>query len=380
HMALPVRWLAVLLCACSFLPFDAPAQGRDTSRTPSVSLSGVLFANFQYRTDDAARDANRFDLERIYLTARTPLGDRASLRFTTDVFQQTGAGDSYYRGWTIRAKYAYLQYDFLRSAGRTTALARLGMLHTVVIEHIESFWPRWISTVPVDRYGYFSSADLGVAAEVKLPGSMGEVYATVTNGPGYTSRETDRFKDFAARLSLTPLASTPAGFMRSLTLTAWGYRGALASRFVDGGSGQIGPVSSSLRRDRWGVFAGVRDPRVTVGAEYSVRRDEGELGQNTPAAPRLVNDSTGTVTSAFAVVRPFRLVDASSTVPLSLVARWDRLEPNDDRDAAARLLIAGVVWDLTSRLSLSLDYQGLSARGASVPETTTMFLHAYAAF
>ncbi|HJU64227.1 MAG TPA: hypothetical protein VJ596_01060, partial [Gemmatimonadaceae bacterium] len=259
--------------------------------------------------------------------------------------------------------------------------ARIGMLHTVMIEHIESFWPRWISPVPEDRFGFFSSADLGLAVEARLPGSMGEVYATISNGPGYTSREIDRFKDVAARVSITPLASGENGWLRALTLTAWGYKGALASRFVDGGAGQIGPVSSSLQRDRWGLFAGLRDPRLTVGMEYSRRLDEGELGENTSASPRVLTDSTGRIMSAFAIVRPFRLADPASRVPLALLGRWDEITPNTDADARARLIIAGLAWELSSRLSLSLDYQELAPRRASVPnETTTWFLHLFANF
>ena len=49
-----------------------------------------------------------------------------------------------------------------------------------------------------------TSAHVGLAAGVSLPNRMGEVYATIVNGPGYTSRERDRFKDFAIRLSLLP--------------------------------------------------------------------------------------------------------------------------------------------------------------------------------
>src|SRR5256885_9182415 len=50
----------------------------------------------------------------------------------------------------IRAKYAYLQYDLIKSAS-WNANIRGGLLHNVVIDHIESFWPRWISQSPVER-------------------------------------------------------------------------------------------------------------------------------------------------------------------------------------------------------------------------------------
>src|SRR6266404_7648085 len=94
-----------------------------------VDFSGVLYANYQYRGDKGpAKSSNKFDLERAYLTFRMPAGDRASIRITADVFQQTTTpNDNFYRGWVVRAKYAYLQYDFLKSASGWNALARGGL-------------------------------------------------------------------------------------------------------------------------------------------------------------------------------------------------------------------------------------------------------------
>ena len=234
-------------------PTVPPAPAK-VAPAPAFDFSGVLYANFQYRGDDGpAKSSNRFDLERAYLTFRVPAGERGSIRITADVFQQTATGsDAFYRGWVVRAKYAYLQYDFVKSPG-WSVLARGGLVHNVVIDHVEGFWPRWLSITPVERAGFFSSADAGVAGLVALPNKLGEIYTSVANGPGYTSREVDRFKDYSGRISLTPFGGR-SGFLKTFTLTGWTYRGALASRFVAGGAGQIGPVGSSLARNRSGVF------------------------------------------------------------------------------------------------------------------------------
>jgi hypothetical protein len=129
------------------------------------------------------------------------------------------------------------------------------------------------------------------------------------------------------------------------------------------------------------VFAGLRDPRLTVGVEHSRRIEEGELGNNTPASPRVVSDSTGRITSGFVILRPFRLANPASSIPLMVLGRWDEVTPNADADARTRLLIAGVAWELTSRLSVSLDYQALEPRnGSPQPENRTYFLHVFANF
>ena len=386
-------WLSIALVALlAVLPRSVGAQEQPTypprteakDDTPNIDFSGVLFANFQYRTDDNAKDQNKFDLERAYLTARFGIGDRVGGRVTFDVFQQQNPNnDAFYRGWVVRAKYAYLQWDAVKaeSPDAWSALARFGLLHTVMIEHLETFWPRWLGNSAEERFGYFSSADMGIAGQLSLPNRMGEIYGVITNGPGYTSRETDRFKDFATRLTITPLANGESRLLKSATLSAWGYKGALASRFVDGGPGQVGSIGSGLRRDRWGVLAGLRDPRLTTVVSYSRRIDEGELGNNTPVSPREVTETTGRLFSTFALVRPLELIDPTNKTPLRLVGRYDHFRPDSDLDGRTRFIIAGIVWDLARTASIALDYQEqTSADGATMPTTKTWFIHLYAGF
>src|SRR5258708_17941622 len=115
---------------------------------------------------------------------------------------------------------------------------------------------------------------------------MGEVYATVTNGRGYPSRETDRFKDYAVRLSLTPLANNKdMPLLQTFTITAWGYKGATASAFVNGGTGQNGPIGEALDRSRAGLFVGIKDPQLVVAGEVSHRHDNGDPRAHTAASP-----------------------------------------------------------------------------------------------
>ena len=347
-----------------------------------VDFSGVLYANFQYRGDKGPSKAqNKFDLERAYLTFKMPAGDRASIRITADVFQQTtGPNDAFYKGWVIRAKYAYLQYDYLKSAN-WTGVARGGLIHNVAIDHLESFWPRWISQTAVERSGFFSSSDAGVGTLVTLPNKFGEFYATIVNGPGYTSRETDRFKDYSARLSLTPLSGSSNKVIKTFALTGWTYVGAVASSFAAGGAGQIGPVGSSLPRKRSGVFLGVRDPRLSAGAEWDTRSDARETGANTLLSPRAEVDSAGRLISGFANIKPFQLINERSTLPLGLIARWDRFRPNTATPGYVNTVIGGLTWDLNKKSALSLDYQEQTpGNGAIAAVTKTYFLHLVANF
>src|ERR1041385_7212713 len=85
-----------LLVSAAMLPAQTPVT------IPPIDFSGVIYSNYQYRTDIQAKDFNKFDLERVYLTFRMPAGDRTSIRVTTDVFQQQNAANAaYYAGWTV---------------------------------------------------------------------------------------------------------------------------------------------------------------------------------------------------------------------------------------------------------------------------------------
>ena len=360
----------------------APPAPAPASVSIPVDFSGVIYANYQYRGDAGPnKSTNKFDLERAYLTFRMAAGDRASIRITADVFQQaTPPNDAFYRGWVIRAKYAYLQYDYLKSGG-WAGVARGGLLHNVVIDHVESFWPRWISQSPVERNGFFSSSDAGVSTLLTLPNKFGEFYATIVNGPGYTSRETDRFKDYAARLSITPLSGSSNKIIKTFALTGWGYVGAVGSQFAGGGPGQVGTVGSSMPRTRGGVFVGVREPRLSAGFDWATRKDGRETGLNTVLSPRVETDSTGRLIAGFFTAKPFQLLNDQSTFPLGLVGRWDRFKPNTATAGYINTVIGGLTWDLNKKTALSLDYQEQTPHaGAVIAATKTYFLHLVANF
>ena len=346
-----------------------PAAAPQASSTPQLNFSGVIFGSYNYQlptTPNPLRNQsnNAFIVDRAYLTFRMAAGERTSIRITTDVFQ---SADSTSNAYTVRAKYAFLQYEAPKLSNGAQVTGRIGILHNVLIDHMENFWPRYLSQASTERAGYFSSADVGLAALLTLPNKWGEVYANVVNGPGYQSRERDRFKDFSIRLSLTPLMNTSASsFLQTFTITAWGYKGATASTFVNGGAGQVGAVGEALDRSRAGVFVGIRDPKLVIGAELAQRHDEGETGLNTTLSPRVETATTGRLLSGLTLIRPFAFANTSGKSPFGIVARYDRVTPTASTTGfttapassnAYHNLIAGVFLDLSQRAQLTLDYQ-----------------------
>lgn len=376
-----LRWIVVLALP-SLLPAQgaAPAASQQPTRPP-FDFSSVVFGNFNMRSDSQARAQNggrnssRFDMGRAYLTFRFPLGERTSARVTTDIFQQAGSG------YAVRLKYGYLQYDATRRLFGVTdlaALARIGMLHTVVIEHIETFWPRYLGNTAVELSGFFASADVGAAALATFPGRRGEAYLTVTNGTGYTVPENDRFKDVGLRVSLTPF-SRDSGVFRTLAITPWYYKGWNASAFA----GPPNSIPDGLRKDRWGLFVGSRHRKLTFGAELAQRMEEVETG---PVIARVVTDRTSQLVSGFAIVRPREWFGRTRS-RFSIVARHDqfrldRSAPISAANPATRFTVLGASWDLTPSVTLTLDYQGLARQSgaSSVIPTDGWFLHWVATF
>ena len=387
---------AVLALLCSVAPRATNAQQADPKPvTPLLDFSGLLLGNYRYTYDSLTKlangghAANKFDVERVYLNFRMPAGDDGSIRVTTDIFNQTASpANAYYAGWTVRLKYAYFQYNFLHDiAGQKgfNATARVGMLNTAVIDHEEGFWPRYLSQTAVERNGFFASSDLGIAALVTLPNKLGEVYATVANGPGYSVSETDPYKDYSARVSIMPFGAR-SNILKTFTISPWIYFGKTASKFLST-AGATSDVTDGLKRNREGLFVGLKDRRLTLGVEYAKRTESTEVG--TTLAARTVYDNAGTLTSAFAIVRPLEFADPKKKSPFGLVARLDNLKPFDNItaagaqtiDAANQLIIAGVFWDLTSKATFSIDAQNLTPKGGSTTaKVKTMFAHMSIAF
>jgi hypothetical protein len=347
-----LRLIAAVTICGTFVPHQIAAQAPSQPAAPTVSVSGLIFGNYQYHLSGANKEFNQFLLDRAYVNVRATVSERMSIRVTTDVFQ---SGDQ--NGWTIRAKYAYLQYDFLERAG-WTGVARAGMLHNVMVEQVEQFWPRFMSPVTLERSGGFASADVGAATLVTLPSRWGELYAHVVNGPGYTRRETDRFKDFAARLTLTPLAGRVSGLLSGLSISPWFYEGATASTFVrGGGGGAIAPIGSGLPRDRYGVIAGIRDPRLTIGGEIARMHTVTDALGPGPAVTRVVSDVRANIWSAYGTLRPLAFTNESGRSRFGLIARYDGVEANTATDERYHFLIAGLLADVNPRSTLALDYQ-----------------------
>lgn len=354
-----------------------PASPAPTSTTVTmpIEFSGLLFPQFIYggAKGNGTRSANQFQLERAYLTAKAKIGDRTSIRLTSDIYRPGGNG-----GYTMRAKYAFVQYDYWTNGEGfmgTNAQVRVGMQQTILNETEESFWPRYVAKIAAERAGYFSSADLGISNTLSFGKGMGELFTEVTNGPGYATPENDRFKDYSARVTLTPFGSTLA---HGLVVAPWYYKGTVASALRP---------SDGRKRDRAGVFAGYKAPSFMVGGDY-----ESSTNENERAAPTgiVTEDRSGHIVSAYTQLKPLAMMSATGSKTWGILLRWDNvsgdtgyLPSNGDFPVRkGKFIVAGITHDVNSKLSWALDFQQQSPNGAPAPglDLRTYNLHVSAAF
>ena len=355
-------------------PAPAPAPAATTVNLP-VEFSGILYPQFIYggAKGNGTRSANQFQLERAYLTAKAKVADRTSIRLTADVYRPGGNN-----GYTLRAKYAFVQYDYwLNNEGFLGAngQVRLGMQQTVINETEEQFWPRYVAKIGVERAGYFSSADLGASTTLSLGKGVGELFAMVANGPGYTTAENDRFKDYSARLTLTPFGST---LSHGLVIAPWIYKGTVAS--------PLRP-SDGRKHNRAGIFSGYKAPAFMVGGTFAHSTNENERAVPNGIA---TEDRSGSLFSVYAHLKPLAMRNPAGNKTWGILLRVDNATGDDGFVPSAgefplvkgRFLVAGLTHDVNNRLSWSLDYQQQSPNGVAAPalDLRTYNLHVSAAF
>ena len=354
-----------------------PAASGSSTATVSlpIEFSGLLFPQFIYGgpKGNGTRSANQFQLERAYLTAKAKIGDRTSIRLTSDIFRPGGNS-----GYTMRAKYAFVQYDYWMNGEGfmgTNAQVRLGMQQTVLNETEENFWPRYVAKIAVERAGFFAPSDLGASTTISFGNGMGELFAEVANGPGYTAPENDRFKDYSARVTLTPFGGSTT---QGLVLAPWIYKGTVQSALRP---------AEGRKHDRAGIFAGFKAPAFMVGGDYAVSTNENERA--VPAGVT-TEDRSGKVLSAYTQLKPFAMMSPTGNKTWGVLLRWDQVSgdkayiPNngDFPVVKGKFIVAGITHDVNSKLSWALDWQQQSPNGVTAPalDLRTYNLHVSAAF
>ncbi len=331
----------------------APLAAQTPSPTPSpITVSGVVYAQWAAQMDSLS-PANNFDVTRAYINVIGKFNGGITTRITGDIYRD---GDATAGGALLyRLKYAYAAWTPTGSP----LTFRFGLTQTPWIDFEEALWDyRMEGSVAVDRAGYMTSSDFGVAMDGNFNRDQFNFQAMAENGEGYSHTPGDDNKDFSVRASFRLLATDDGSRVGGLRIS---------------GYAQSGTPTGGGSRNRYLGMVSFRSKMLTLAAEYTSTKDSA-----TATANSLKN---GSLFSAFGVLH----VGAS---PVAIIGRVDVVNPTTctnyvaatDCPLAAQydtrtIIIGGVSYQLSPNVRLLADIDRTSYQtpaGAAAPKTLSL--------
>lgn len=160
-----------------------------------ATVGGQVFVYYEKDQKPGSTTPDQFDINRLYIDIKKNLDNNASLRITTDMANEPTLTNQK----NIFMKYAY--FDLKSISGSESINLRVGQQPTFWLGFMDQAWRRYVQKTMCDYYGLYTSSDLGLAGYGKLNFNNVEYIATMTNGSGYKSPETNSQKDLALRLN-----------------------------------------------------------------------------------------------------------------------------------------------------------------------------------
>ncbi len=323
-------------------PAEAPKKEEASSWTDKVKLSAKAYLRYSYELGEEARNANQFNIDRLYVQSEYFATDKVRFQVTLDAGDtRNSTGNQVFFAET---KSAFIEVKDVLGPG---LYLRAGILPLAWIPYEEDLWGyRVQGPLPVDRWGYVTSADIGLALGGALPSKYGSFQVNATNGEGYKGVELNKRKELQARLTINPLASM-GGLPAGIFVTGYGSYGAyddpgLPARAKSRVIGQVGLQSTPL----------------TLAVAYSVVRDANAKvkGRFTVSGENIVS---GQLIYGFAVLNMGALAPVAEGV--ELFARYDHLDPDKELDNNnMNLLIAGVGYRWNKNVKSLINYETVS--------------------
>ena len=377
--------------------------------------NGALYG-YNPKTNSFEVSQNSFFVERAYINILAYLAPNIKGRITPDIVQIPGSTTAY----ALELKYAWVDWTAFKQTSGLSLDFTMGIIPNRWISTAEKYWGyRGIAktltdysylysvsvgsktasgkplTLSTSTNSYFSSADLGLEANLNLPKGYGELYLNVLNGNGYKNLGYDnRFKDLMGTLFLHPLAANinkkmdaakkngkdRINGLADLTLGGFLYLGHLTFGEIgfynlDGTTGYP-TASTQYIRNRFGGMASARynfknAGFVKIGGEFSVEQnqDPGKTIASPTADTTLKYTATG-----LSVYLEFNPPVKQLQEKLSIIARYDMFNPKvptpnpanetqaypiwDNVNDKQSLLILGLAYKPVKVCTFALSYQG----------------------
>ena len=231
----------------------AAAQGTPPP-TPTVTVGGVVYAQYLYQLKDTANHVNNFDITRSYINVIGKFPSGLATRVTADIYRNTDASLAF------RLKYAYAAFTPEGSA----LTFKLGEIHTPWLDWEEALWDyRMQGQMAMERGGYLSSSDFGAGVDGNWKKDFVNMQVGIYNGENY---------NHGARRPAQGRHGPRVGAAarRPMTAPAWAASGLT-------GYGQVGKPTGGGIRDRWIGMLSYRSK--LLHARGGIRAHQGPAGR-----------------------------------------------------------------------------------------------------
>ncbi|NOT07844.1 MAG: hypothetical protein HOP28_06525 [Gemmatimonadales bacterium] len=296
-------------------------------QAPTVTVGGVGYLSYVYQLKDTANQLNTFDVARSYVNVLGTFAYGVKTRITSDIYRVADGS------LALRLKYGFVSWTPEKSA----LTFKMGMTQTPLVDWEEALWEyRMQGNIALDRNGYLTSSDIGVAVDGSWGFDRVSASAGLYNGESYNKAPGDKRKDVAARVSVRVKGTDEPGRVGGLRLTGFAH---------------YGTPTTGGKRQRFAGIVSYRSKALTLAAELAATKDS--------------------VTAPVTALRNGRLITTFGVykIPSSkfaVIGRLDLLDPNTkvDEDRQTRI-IAGVSYTMSSNLRVLLDLDHLSYQAGS---------------
>ena len=318
-----------LIAAAVLACIGISAKAQDVKiEEPKGKAIVQTFGNFN--VNFGADNSRGFELERTYLGYEYKLGNGLTVKSVMDIGKSSDVSDM--------QRIAYIKNAML-SWKKGNMTLNGGLISTTQFNFQEKFWGyRYIMKSFQDQYKFGSSADLGMSVAYKFADWI-SADAIVVNGEGYKKIQKDNGLNYGLGLTLTPAK----GFQIRL------YGGLNAS--TEENKEDIINIAA---------FAGYKNDRFTVGAEYNHMMN---------ASYKKGNDQYGY--SVFASMKVAKNTE--------VYARFDDLYSNDEWNITKdeQTAIVGAQFKLGKYVKLAPNFRMAMPKAEGSDNTYAAFINCY---
>lgn len=319
------------------LSISSFAQTSSEEFKPSGKINFKVFWNYHTDLSNNATKTSAFELKRSYFGYKYAFSENISAKITFDIGSNS-AGSEY----TAFLKAA--QLDWKVANGVKLSMGLIGLKQFNDQEH---FWGyRYLAKSFQDKYGFGSSADLGINAEFTLAKNL-KANILIINGEGYKNvQDADGNQKIGGSLIYTPI------------------KGFTTKVYVDNQ-----PTTGGNDITTYSFFAGYKGSAFKLGAEYNMQNNATKYAS--PATDKNLDGIS--IYSTYAFNKKWEMFGRFDQLGSNTLA-GDTQDWNYNKDGSKFIL--GVQVAPVKGLKFALNYQGFTSDNSTINTKSLVFLNA----